>query len=374
MEIALNEDRRLLRDTVRQYIEREYGFDARRKAVAGADGFSRDTWRRFADMGWLGVPVPEDHGGFGGTLMDVCVVMEAFGRGLVAEPFLPTCVLGAGVVTASGDEAKAATLLPRIVAGDLLMAVAMGEPGSRYDIGRIETRAERTSSGWRLTGDKAVVLGAGTADRIVVPALTGEAVNLFLVDRTVPGMAVRAYATGDGLRAAELALAGVEVGADAVIGEVGQGLGPLEETADRARIALAAEAAGAMAALVALTGDYLRQREQFGGPIARFQVLQHHLVDMYMEQELAWSLVLRAAADFEASSPAERAMLASAAKARAGKAGTIVGQTAIQLHGGMGMTEEMAAGHYFKRLALIDATLGNQAWHNRRYAGLRYGG
>jgi alkylation response protein AidB-like acyl-CoA dehydrogenase len=275
---------------------------------------------------------------------------------------------------ASGDKGKAAMLLPEIVAGNLLLAVAMGEPGARYDIARIETRAEKTSSGWRLTGDKAVVLGAGTADRIVVPARTNGGVSLFLVDRQAHGMAVRAYPTGDDLRAAELALSGVEVGDDAVVGAPGEGLAALEETADRARIALAAEAAGAMAALVTLTGDYIKQREQFGGPIARFQVLQHHLVDMYMEQELAWSLVLRAAADFEASSPAERAMLASAAKARAGKAGTIVGQKAIQLHGGMGMTVEMAAGHYFKRLALIDATLGNLAWHNRRYAGLRYGG
>lgn len=373
MELALNEDRRLLRDAVLQFIEREYTFDRHRKAVAGEDGFSRDTWRRFADMGWLGVPVPEDMGGFGGTLVDTCVVMEAFGRGLVAEPFFPTCVLGAGALMASGDRAKAAMLLPGVISGNLLLAVAMGEPGARYDIDRIETRAERTPSGWRLTGDKAVVLGAGTADRIVVPARTDGGVTLFLIDRSARGLTVRAYPTGDDLRAAELALSDVEVGDDTVLGAPGQGLAVLEETADRARIALAAEAAGAMAALVALTGDYIRQREQFGGPIARFQVLQHHLVDMYMEQELCWSLVLRAAADFDASSPAERAMLASAAKARAGKAGTIVGQKAIQLHGGMGMTEEMAAGHYFKRLALIDATLGNQAWHNRRYSGLRYG-
>lgn len=377
MDLALSTEQTLLQDSVRRFLERDYSLEARSAATRTELGFSVETWAQFAELGWLGVSVPEAYGGLGGGLRELTLLMESFGRGLVVEPYLATCALGAGIVVAAGAEAAKQRLLPMISEGRLRLAVAVAEPDGRYDLHHVATRAERHGDGWRLAGEKSVVLHADSADSIIVPARSSgsvrdrDGITLFLVPRDTAGLAVRAYPTGDGLRAAELRLDGVAVGRDAVLGEVDDGLPALEEAADLARIALSAEAAGAMAEMVRMTHDYLSTREQFGGPIGRFQVLQHRLVDMFMEHELAWSLVLRAAADYDGSAPAERAMLASAAKARTGKAGTYVGQQAVQLHGGIGMTAELPLGHYFKRLALIDAYLGNTAYHHRRFSDLK---
>lgn len=374
MDLALSEEQLLLRDSLRRFMEREYPFPVRR-AVAETDlGFSVETWARFAELGWLAAAIPEEYAGLGGGPMELALLMESFGRALLVEPYLATCVLGAGVLVASGAQTAKQRLLPEIAEGRRRLAVAVAEPGSRYDLHHVATRAERHGGDWRLSGKKAVVLHADSADAIIIPARSGGAVRdrdgitLFLVPRGAAGLEVRSYVTGDGLRAAELHVDGVAVGNEAILGDVDGGLPALEDAANVARIALAAEAAGVMAELVTMTRDYLSTRKQFGGPIGRFQVLQHSLVDMFMEHEMAWSLALRAAADYDASTTAERAMLASAAKARAGKAGKHVGQLAIQLHGGMGMTAELPVGQYFKRLSLIDAYLGNAAFHRRRFA------
>jgi len=376
VDLALNEGQRLLRESVERFVEKEYAFAARRQLAASEEGFSREVWATFAELGWLAAPLPEDHGGLGGDDVDVAVIMEGFGRGLVLEPYLSTVVLGGGLIAAGGSEAQRAALLPPLAEGKLLLALAHAEPGGRYDLAHVETRAEKDGQGFRLSGRKAVVFHAASADKIVVPARTAggvreaDGITLFLLDRQSPGLALRAYPTVDGLRAAELTLDGARAGAEEVIGATGAGLPLLELAVDRGITAVSAEAAGAMAALVAATREHLQTRKQFGVPLAGFQVLQHRVVDMFMAHELTRALAFRAAAAMDDPDPRARGRAASAAKVQTGKAGRFVGQEAVQLHGGMGMTEELPVGHYFKRLSMIGTLFGDADHHLRRFAEL----
>ena len=377
MELTFTDEQILLRESADRFLERDYGFDKRQRIAASEGGTDPAVWQQFAELGWLALPIGEENMGLGGSMVDLALLMEAFGRGLVVEPYLSSVVLGAGLIEAAGTKDQKDYFLPQIANGDLKIAVAMAEPESRYDLHRIATTARRAGDDWQLNGKKGVVLDAPGADKLIVPARTAGSnggrggITLFLFDRNSEGVILTSSATGDGRRAAEIEFSNVTVGAGAVLGTVDDGLAHLDLIADRACIALAAEAAGAMTVLIDATRDYLGAREQFGGAIGRFQVLQHRLVDMFAEKEMAWSMVLRAAASFPDSSSDERAMLASAAKARAGKAGAFVGQQAVQLHGGIGMTAELPVGHYFKRLTLIDATLGNVAYHQQRFAALK---
>jgi alkylation response protein AidB-like acyl-CoA dehydrogenase len=374
MDLQLTEEQRLLTESAGRFLEKEYGFEKRRAIAASEEGFSPAHWKQFAALGWLGIGLPESAGGFGGGAVEIMILMEGFGRHLLLEPYFPTIVLGASLLAESGD--AGARLLPEIVAGKTLLALAHGEPTSRFELAHVETRAEKAGGGFRLTGQKAVVLGAEAADRLIISARTsGETrdrngITLFLTPRQAPGLALRPYRTVDGQRAAEIGLEGLALPADAVLGTVGEGFALLERMADRALVALAAEAVGCMAALLEMTRDYLKTRKQFGVPIGSFQVLQHRLVDMFMAQHLARSLTEMAARalDDPAQAPETRARLAAAAKVEAGRAGRLVGQEAVQLHGGMGMTDELAVGHYFKRLAMIDLAFGNADHHRRRFA------
>ena len=329
-----------------------------------------------AELGWLGVTVPETCGGIGGGPVETMVLMEAFGAGLVVEPFFPSVVLGGSLVAMAGSEAQQQAILPALVAGELKLAFAWVEAQSGYDLFDVETSAERRDGGYVLNGAKGVVLGAPTAGRLIVSARTEGAsrdrdgIGLFLVGRDASGVKLREYRTVDGLRAAEVAFENVAVEAGAVLGDPQGALPAIEAVAERAVAALCAEAVGAMDAVVRGTAEYLRTRRQFGRPIGAFQVLQHQLADMWMASEEARSMTYVATLRLDDPDPGLRAKAISGAKHLIGRHGRLIGQCAVQLHGGMGMTEEMSVGHYFKRLAMIDLMFGDDAYHLKRYAGL----
>lgn len=372
MTTELSDEQSMLRESAQRFVENEYGFEARRKLSASEDGFSRAHWKQFAELGWLAMALPEDHGGLGGGAVETAVLMEVFGRGLVLEPFFATVVMGAGLVADMGSAEQKDAILPAVAEGSMLLAVGHGEPTSRYDLNAVSATAENSGGGYALSGHKAVVWHAGAADKLVVSARTAggardeAGITLFLVDPAATGVTIRSYATNDGQRAGEVILENAE--SEGVLGEVGGGYPAIAAAADRAMIALGAEACGAMAALVEQTQEYLKTRQQFGVPLSKFQVLQHRLVEMFNEQAMSRAVVYRAAATLGSADPATRAKSAAAAKAQIGKSGKFVGQQAVQLHGGMGMTDELPVGHYFKRLSMIDIAFGNAEYHRRRFA------
>lgn len=375
MDFALSDERQMLRDTLARLVRERYDIETRHEYSASEDGFSRARWAQFAELGIVGALVPEAAGGFGGTAEDIVVVMEELGRGLVVEPFLATAILGAGILADAGDAAHG-ELVARAVAGDLLLAFAHGEPQTRYALAEVHTRAARDGDGWRLTGDKAVVINGDTADRLIVSArvagATDEAAGLalFLVEAGAAGLSRRGYRTIDGGRAAEIRLDGVAAGAGALVGPAGEA-GPLiERAAARAVLALCAEALGAMERCKELTLDYLKTRVQFGVPIGRFQALQHRFVDVCLEIEQARSLVMRAAGAFDGPRR-EREIALAAAKNLVGRAGRLVAEESIQMHGGIGMTWEYPVGHFAKRLVMIDHQFGDTDHHLERFIALQ---
>ena len=376
MNFELSEEQRLLKDSAERFVRESCTLDRRRALVGGEPGYSEIHWRQMAELGWLGVNVPEAYGGTGGGPVETMVLMEAFGAGLVLEPYFPSVILGAGLVEMAGSAAQKEAVLPAAVAGDLKLAFAWIEPQAGYDLFDVETAAERRGGGYVINGAKGVVLGAASADRLVVSARTAggsrdpHGIGLFLVDREASGLKLRGYRTVDGLRAAEVSFENVAAGEDAVLGDPEGALPVMEAVAERAIAALCAEAVGAMDVVVRTTADYLKTRKQFGRPIGAFQVLQHRFTDMLMASEEARSMMYVATLRLAERDPVQRAKAISGAKHLAGKHGRFIGQRAIQLHGGMGMTEEMAVGHYFKRLTMIDVMLGDEAYHLKRYAAL----
>lgn len=373
MDFNFTEEQQLIQESVERFIQDEYDFATRRKLAASDDGFSRDNWATFAELGWLGVSFPEEAGGFGGGPVETMIVMEAFGKGLVTEPYLPTVVLAGGLVARHGSDAQKADILPSIVDGSLMMALAFAEPQSRFTLADVATKAEAAGDGFALTGHKAVVFNAASAGKLIVSARNAgdvrdrDGVSLFLVDGDADGLTRRDYRTVDGLRASEVMLDGVTVGADAVIGPVGGGLPLLEEAVDYGTVAVCAEAVGAMKVLHDTTHEYLKTRQQFGQPIGKFQVLQHRMVDMFIHYEEAKSMALMAT--LRVGEDAEsRARAVSAAKVQIGKSARFIGQESVQLHGGMGMTDELSVGSYFKRLTMIEALFGNTDYHLNKFA------
>jgi alkylation response protein AidB-like acyl-CoA dehydrogenase len=368
MDFAFSEEQQLLRDALGRFIEREYGFEKRRAIVRSAEGFSREVWAQLAEMGLLGLTIPEEHGGFGGTAVDTLIAMQAIGNGLVVEPYLASAVLGAGAVARAGTHAQKAQLLPATARGELLLTLAHGEAGGRYELAHVETRARRDGGRFILDGRKAVVPWGAQADTLVVSARTagdvrdGEGVSLFLVDRTAKGVSVRDYRTIDGQRAAELELDAVTVDATGLLGPLDRALPIVERIADAGAAALCAEAVGVMETLHAQTLDYIKTRQQFGQPIGRFQVLQHRAVDMFIHLEQSRSMALLAAVKADADDAAERGRTVSAAKVHLGRSG--------RLHGGMGVTDELPASHYAKRLTMIDFQLGDADYHAERFVAL----
>ena len=377
MDIALSDEQKLLKDSAERFIERDYPFDKRRRLADTEEGFSRDIWNQFAELGWLGLAMPEDHGGLDGTLADTAVLMEALGRGLVVEPYLSTVLLGGELLRLGGSADQQAALIPPLIEGRSLLAFAFTERQSRYNPANVETTARAAGDGYLLDGAKGVVVHGASADKLIVSArVSGDSrdeagISLFLVDGGAEGVTRRGYPTVDGLHGAEVTLDGVAVGGDDLLGPEGGAYPLIERVIDEASVAICAEAVGIMAVLVDATVEHLKTREQFGAPIGSFQVLQHRAVDMFNALELSRALVYRTAETIATSDDAEnRARAASAAKVQIGRAGKLIGQQAIQLHGGMGMTDELFVSHYFKRLTMIGTLFGDADHHLKRFAAL----
>ena len=372
MDFSFTDEQSMLRDSVASYLADNYDFDTRKAAIASPDGWRPEVWRAFAnELGILGASFSEDLGGLGGDATDVMVVMEEFGKALVVEPYLGTVVIGGGFLT-HGKHSGAEDLVGKIISGDATFAFAWAEPQARYTVNDLKTTARRDGAGYTLNGAKAVVIGAPWASHLIVTARTGGAqrdtdgVSVFLVDKTAPGVAARDYPTVDGRRASEVTFDNVKLGADALIGPEGEALPLIRQVMDEAVAATCAEACGVLRRLHEGTLAYTKERKQFGAPIASFQVLQHRMVDMFIQLEQAISMTYMAHIKLGESAD-ERAKGVSAAKVQIGRACRFVGQNAIQLHGGMGMTTEMAIGHYFKRATMIEAEFGSTDHHLKRY-------
>jgi pimeloyl-CoA dehydrogenase small subunit len=372
MDFDLSEEQRLLKDSVDGLLNDSYDFDSRKKYGAEKGGWSKSVWNKLAEQGLLGLPFSEDDGGFGAGAVETMIVMEALGKALLLEPYLATVVLGGGFLRRGGSAEQKAAHIPGIIDGSKTLAFAQLEKNSRYDLNDVATSAKKKGDGWVIDGEKFVVLNGESADTLVVTARTkgGQrdtaGIGVFLVPGNAKGVSKKGYPTQDGLHAADITFTGVEVGADAALGDPEDSLPLIEQVVDDARIAMCAEAVGAMDESLKSTVEYLKTRTQFGVPIGSFQVLQHRAADMFVAVEQARSMSMYAtmAADFD--DPKDRANAVAAAKVQIGRSGKFVGQQAIQLHGGIGMTMEAKIGHYFKRLTMIENTFGDTDYHLRR--------
>ncbi len=369
MNFDYSEEQRLLQESVTRFAREHYGFAARQQVVASAPGYSPAHWAMFAELGWLALPIPEAAGGLGAGVIESAILMEAFGRTLLPSPWLASVLLGGGAIAALGTPAQQARWLPRLMAGELQIALAHYETASRYEPSAIDTLVQRAGSSWVLQGGKCVVLNAPNAEQVLVSAREDDGqTGLFMVPAASPGLRVESYRTIDGSPAAELAFEELRLDAEARLGE-GDALQAICTLLDRAALLVCAEAVGAMEALLERTVAYAKTRRQFGVPIGSFQALQHRMADMFIELEQSRSILLMAllAAEGGEEDPA-RAI--SAAKHRIGRAARRIGQESIQLHGGIGVTDAIDVGHYVKRLAAIEALFGNQDWHLRRFGAI----
>ncbi|MGO3928584.1 pimeloyl-CoA dehydrogenase small subunit [Rhodopseudomonas pseudopalustris] len=372
MDFDLSEEQRLLKESVEGLLKTSYDFDSRKKYAKEKDGWSRDVWGKFAEQGLLGLPFSEEDGGFGAGAVETMIVMEALGHSLVLEPYLPTVILAGGFLRRAGSAEQKAAHLPGIIDGSKTFAFAQLEKNSRWDLGDVAATAKKKGDGWIIDGEKFVVLNGEAADTLVVTARTSggqrdrDGIGVFLVPANAKGVSRKGYPTQDGQRAADITFTGVEVGADAAIGDPANGLPLIEQVVDDARSALCAEAVGAMDESLTTTVEYIKTRKQFGVPIGSFQVLQHRAADMFVAAEQARSMAMFAtmAADFDDAK--ERANAIAAAKVQIGKSAKFVGQQSIQLHGGIGMTMEAKIGHYFKRLTMIESSFGDTDYHLAR--------
>lgn len=375
MDLTLSDEQRLLRESVDRFIAETYNADHRRKTAGDPLGFSPAIWKQFADLGWLALPIAEDYGGLGAGSVETGIVMEAFGRGLVSEPYLSTVVIGAGLIAACGSEAQKQAMLPKVADGSLCLAFAHSERAARFDLAYVETTASKTTDGWRLDGQKIAVLDGHAAGQIIVSARVANHTGasgklcLFLVPAGTPGITLRDYARLGGGRACNLDLANVPLPAHALLGDGSDALPQIEAMVDRALAALGSEAVGIMQIMFDMTLEYTKVRQQFGRPLSANQVIRHRLADMAMHCDEARSIALRAAVMADAE-PIARGRAASGAKAKIGKCARFVAEQSVQLHGAMGVTEELDIGSYFKRLLAFDTLFGGSAHHYRRHAAL----
>jgi hypothetical protein len=369
----LSEEQQLLQDSLARFVADHYSLDARRKLADSSQGYSDDHWKQFAELGWLALPFSEEDGGLGGTVIDALVVMEQFGKGLILEPYFATVILGGGVLKRLPASEIRSARISAVMEGQLKLALATTELQSRWDLHDVVSTATPDGEGFVLNGSKSVVLHGASADGIIVSLRTQggqfdkEGISLFWIDPKADGVSLKAYPTVDGLRAAELTLEKVSVPSDALLGPLHGGFDILDAVAQEATLALSAEGLGAMERLYKDTVEYTQNREQFDHPLSDFQTLQHRMVEMFMEYEQCKSLLYRATLEFAQDGMAASKSV-SACKHLVGVAGRFIGENAVQLHGGMGVTEELAIGHYFKRLFVIDTQFGNADYHLERYA------
>jgi pimeloyl-CoA dehydrogenase small subunit len=374
MDFQPSDDQRLLLESVSRMLADNYSFAQRKMYLAEPEGYSTAMWSQFAELGLLGLPFAEEYGGFGGGPQEVMLVMQAFGRVLVLEPYFPTVVLAGTAVKAAGSAEQKQAILPAIAEGRLKMTFAHGERQARYDLTDVVTTAKKDGSGWVLDGSKTVVSHGEAADRIVVSARTSgerydeDGITLFLVDASAQGVARRGYASRDETRAADISLSNVHVTDADVLGEVGKGLAVIQAVIDAGIAATAAETVGAMEAMNEMTLEYSKTRVQFGQPIGTYQVVQHRMADMFMTQEQGRSMAMLATMSLENPDPKQRAHDMAMAKVGIGQAGRYVSQSAVQMHGGIGMTEEYAVGHYFRRCMVIERLFGDPAYYLQKLA------
>ncbi len=373
MDIQLTEEQELLRSSIQRFLREQYDFDERRKIVATDEGWSRRHWKSFAELGLCAAPFQESSGGLGGGSLATMIVMREFGSNLVVEPYFETVVLAGGLIEDVASPEQREAYLPDIMDGGAIWALAWAEGRSRYDFNNVTTKARREGDNFVLSGTKAAVIGAPWADKLIVSARTSggardrDGVSLFVVNRGSANLHLQSFKTIDGRRAAELTLMDVVVPASQMLGSEGGGVAALEACRDRAIAALCAEAVGAMAALNSATLEYSKTRKQFGVALGTFQVLQHRMVDMFIALEELISLTQHLNLSLELKEP-NGSKLASGAKTKVGYAARFVAEQAVQLHGGMGMSDELNVGHYFKRISSINIQFGDPAYHLMRYA------
>ncbi len=381
MDFSYSEEQQMLKESVGRFVRQQYDFDTRNRIAASETGYSEENWKLFAELGWLTVPFGEEDGGFGGSAVDLMVMMEEFGKAMLLEPFLPSVVLAGRLLAALGDARRKAELLPALMAGNLQLACAWAESGSRYNLANVRLSARGEGGNVILSGVKVNVLNGPNADKLLVTAresgaVTGrEGLSVFLVDRDAPGVDVRAYANMDACRAAKISFNEVTVPESARLGKPGGVYDALERVFDHATAAVCAQAVGALDSLLRKTVEYSKTRKQFGVHIGSFQALQHRMADMFIECQLARSITVMAAMQLDSEAPWQsRSAAVSAAKSRLGRAIRRVGQEAVQIHGGIGMTDELDVSHLFRQVTGLELLFGDADYHTARFARLQNAG
>ena len=375
MDFTFNEEQSLIQDQVDQFVQKEYDWETRQSLSNSELGFGEDNWKKFAELGWLGISVSEDSGGFGGSAIESMLIMEAFGKGLVVEPFLETVIMAGGLIDDHGSDQQKSSFLEPAIAGEMHLALAYAEPQSRFNLSDVVTEAKADGDNFIINGYKSVVMNGPSADQIIVSARTSgtqldeNGISLFIIDANASGLDKTNYKTVDGRRASDLTFENVSVTKENLIGDQDKGFEILDSAIDKAILAISAEAVGAMEVLYKTTVEYTKTREQFGTAIGKFQVLQHRMVDMFMEYEQCKSLLYMATMKHEEKAEDAKKAI-SGLKYQVGKAGKFIGQQAVQLHGGMGVTDELNVGHYFKRLTTVGTIFGNTDYHLKKYSSL----
>ncbi len=375
MDFTFNEEQSLIQDQVDQFVQKEYDWETRQSLSNSELGFGEDNWKKFAELGWLGISVSEDSGGFGGSAIESMLIMEAFGKGLVVEPFLETVIMAGGLIDDHGSDQQKSSFLEPAIAGEMHLALAYAEPQSRFNLSDVVTEAKADGDNFIINGYKSVVMNGPSADQIIVSARTSgtqldeNGISLFIIDVNASGLDKTNYKTVDGRRASDLTFENVSVSKENLIGDQDKGFEILDSAIDKAILAISAEAVGAMEVLYKTTVEYTKTREQFGTAIGKFQVLQHRMVDMFMEYEQCKSLLYMATMKHEEKAEDAKKAI-SGLKYQVGKAGKFIGQQAVQLHGGMGVTDELNVGHYFKRLTTVGTIFGNTDYHLKKYTSL----
>ena len=375
MDFTFNEEQSLIQDQVDQFVQKEYDWETRQSLSNSELGFGEENWKKFAELGWLGISVSEDSGGFGGSAIESMLIMEAFGKGLVVEPFLETVIMAGGLIDDHGSDQQKSSFLEPAIAGEMHLALAYAEPQSRFNLSDVVAEAKADGDNFIINGYKSVVMNGPSADQIIVSARTSgtqldeNGISLFIIDTNATGLDKTNYKTVDGRRASDLTFENVSVSKENLIGDQDKGFEILDSAIDKAILAISAEAVGAMEVLYKTTVEYTKTREQFGTAIGKFQVLQHRMVDMFMEYEQCKSLLYMATMKHEENAEDAKKAI-SGLKYQVGKAGKFIGQQAVQLHGGMGVTDELNVGHYFKRLTTVGTIFGNTDYHLKKYTSL----